>query len=352
MEKRYQVFVSSTFADLIDERRAVMQALLELNCIPAGMELFPASTDDQWTLIQRVIDDCDYYLVIVGGRYGSMDAQGISYTEKEYDYAIGQGKPAMGFVHGRPGDIPARNVDRDALAAAKLEAFRSKVRRRMCKFWTTADELGGAVSRSYVQILKTHPAEGWVKYRYAKTTEDLEKINQMHEEIRILKEEVARLRESDGRVPSNLARGEDPVRLEYAPGWNADSKDTREVEVTWNRIFEVVGRRCMNLPAQPEVEEQVNAWLSGEIADIGSEQDRVAITRKSFQAIKVQFYALGLIRMEMLMRPGDSFYGADGSPGIGSPQPTLCWVLTDAGRATLAELVAEKRPASAIPKNA
>jgi hypothetical protein len=54
MEKRYQVFVSSTFTDLIDERRAVMQALLELDCIPAGMELFPASTDDQWTLIQRV----------------------------------------------------------------------------------------------------------------------------------------------------------------------------------------------------------------------------------------------------------------------------------------------------------
>lgn len=64
MEKRYQVFVSSTFTDLTDERRAVMQALLELNCIPAGMELFPASTDDQWTLIQRVIDDCDYHLVL------------------------------------------------------------------------------------------------------------------------------------------------------------------------------------------------------------------------------------------------------------------------------------------------
>lgn len=58
MEKRYQVFVSSTFHDLVDERRAVMQALLELDCIPAGMELFPASTDTQWTLIERVIDNC------------------------------------------------------------------------------------------------------------------------------------------------------------------------------------------------------------------------------------------------------------------------------------------------------
>ena len=50
MEKRYQVFVSSTYADLQEERKTVMQALLELDCIPAGMELFPAANEDQWTL--------------------------------------------------------------------------------------------------------------------------------------------------------------------------------------------------------------------------------------------------------------------------------------------------------------
>jgi len=42
MEKRYQVFVSSTFEDLREERAEVMRVLLQLNCIPSGMELFPA----------------------------------------------------------------------------------------------------------------------------------------------------------------------------------------------------------------------------------------------------------------------------------------------------------------------
>jgi hypothetical protein len=316
------------------------------------MELFPASSDDQWTLIQRVIDDCDYYLVIVGGRYGSMDAQGISYTEKEYDYAVRQGKPVMGFVHAQPDDIPVRNTDRDPLAAAKLEAFRSKVRQRTCKDWRNADDLGGAVSRSYAYAVNNHPAEGWVKARYAKTTEDLEKVNQMHEEIRILKEEVARLREIDSRVPANLARGEDVVKLEYTPGWNSDSNDVRAVELTWNRIFEVLGRRCMNLPSQPEVEDQLNAWLAGISENPGSGQDRVTITRKSFQAVKLQFYALGLIRMEMLLRPGEVHYSVEGDARIGSPQPTLCWSLTDAGRATLAGLLAEKRPESGLSTTA
>jgi hypothetical protein len=346
MERRYQVFVSSTFKDLEDERRAVMQALLELNSFPAGMELFPASTDDQWTLIQRVIDDCDYYLVIVGGRYGSMDAQGISYTEKEYDYAVQSKKTVLGFVHKNPGDIPARNTDRDPLVAAKLEAFRTKVMQKMCGFWTNADQLGTIVTTSLVKALNSHPADGWLKARYVKTTEDLEKVNRMHEEIRILKEEVARLREIDSRVPGNLARSDDVVKLEYTPGWNSDSQDLRTVELTWNRIFEVVGRKCMNLPAQPEVEDQINAWLASLSENLGSGQDRVTITRKSFQAVKLQFYALGLIRMEMLLRPGENYYTAEGSTGTGSPQPTLCWVLTDAGRAALAELLAEKRPES------
>lgn len=57
-----------------------MQALLELDCIPSGMELFPAADDDQWTLIKRVIDDCDYYIAIIAGRFGSAGPEGKSFT--------------------------------------------------------------------------------------------------------------------------------------------------------------------------------------------------------------------------------------------------------------------------------
>src|SRR3954453_18062379 len=97
MDKRYQVFVSSTFVDLQVERQHAIQALLALDCIPSGMELFPASDDDQWTLIKRVIDDCDYSLLILAGRYGSIGIDGIGYTEKEYDYAVSVKKPIIAF---------------------------------------------------------------------------------------------------------------------------------------------------------------------------------------------------------------------------------------------------------------
>jgi hypothetical protein len=327
MEKRYQVFVSSTFRDLVEERRAVMQALLELDCIPAGMELFPASTDDQWTLIQRVIDDCDYYLVIVGGRYGSIDEQGISYTEREYDYAAHAGKPVMGFVHAQPGEIPVKNAEREPAAAAKLEAFREKVQRRMCKFWSSADELGGMVSRSYVQLLKNHPAEGWVKARYAKTTEDLEKVNQMHEQIRILEQELARLRENGAGDIGNLARGSDSVSLEFEVYVGNEALNTARLETSWEEVFRVVGRVCMGLPQESEVRRAVSSWIGERTGQT------VGISAGAFDKIKVQMYSLGLIRLENQLR---RVYGES--------QPALCWALTDAGRRAFAELLAEKRP--------
>ena len=97
MDKKHQVFVSSTYEDLQVERQEVMHVLLELDCIPSGMELFPAANDSQWELIKGVIDDCDYYVVIIAGRYGSTGPSGISYTEMEYRYAVEQGKPVVAF---------------------------------------------------------------------------------------------------------------------------------------------------------------------------------------------------------------------------------------------------------------
>jgi hypothetical protein len=126
MEKRFQVFVSSTYEDLRAERRHVMQALLELDCIPAGMELFPATDDDQWTLIKRVIDDCDNYLVIIAGRYGSSGPDGMGYTEKEYDYAISTKKPVIAFLHESPINFRPIEPSVNQLAAKTWPASRQK----------------------------------------------------------------------------------------------------------------------------------------------------------------------------------------------------------------------------------
>lgn len=75
MEKKYQVFVSSTYEDLQEERKKVMEALLQMNCFPVGMEYFNASDSSQWEVIKSLIRECDYYVLIVAGRYGSIEEE-------------------------------------------------------------------------------------------------------------------------------------------------------------------------------------------------------------------------------------------------------------------------------------
>ncbi|MEA0974650.1 DUF4062 domain-containing protein, partial [Lacticaseibacillus paracasei] len=85
MVKKYQVFISSTYEDLIQERQRAITAILNAEQIPAGMEAFKTGDASQKEVISKWIQQSDIYLLILGGRYGSKDEQdGISYTEWEY----------------------------------------------------------------------------------------------------------------------------------------------------------------------------------------------------------------------------------------------------------------------------
>ena len=131
--KRYQVFVSSTYQDLVSERKEVIQALLELDCIPVGMELFPATNNDQWTLIKELIDESDYYILIIGGRYGSLNKDGISYTQMEYEYAKEIEIPTISFLHKAPDNLPVSKTDKNSGKANLLESFKKTVSSKLIK---------------------------------------------------------------------------------------------------------------------------------------------------------------------------------------------------------------------------
>lgn len=104
----YQVFISSTFEDLQDERLKILNTLLTFSCIPAGMELFSAASEEQFEYIKKVISQVDYYILIVAGRYGSVTRDGISYTEKEFDYAKKIGIPILVFLHKHPENLSSK----------------------------------------------------------------------------------------------------------------------------------------------------------------------------------------------------------------------------------------------------
>lgn len=183
MEKRYQVFVSSTYIDLKDERQKVIQTLMEMDCIPSVMELFPSIDDEQWEFIKKVIDDCDYYLLIIGGRYGSPSPEGINYTEKEFDYAVKKGIKVIALLHGEPDSLPVSKTDKNPDFYEKLKQFRAKVETgRLVKYWKETEEIAGIVALSLQKTIKTYPAIGWVRADKVSNEELLTEINELRKQ--------------------------------------------------------------------------------------------------------------------------------------------------------------------------
>lgn len=349
MDKRYQVFVSSTYEDLHAERQEVMQALLELDCIPAGMELFPAANDDQWTLIRRVIDDCDYYIVIVGGRYGSIGPQGISYTQMEYEYAMSQDKPVIAFLHKEPGELPANRTEKTAQGREKLEAFRALAQHKMCKYWLTPADLGSAVSRSLVKLIKTNPAVGWVKADLlpaASTTEELLRLRQKVDE---LQGQLADSKQALGAGIEHLAQGQDMVELAYMFGayksvsYRADKTYSATFSATWDDLFAVVSPLLIDEGSDGAIKQALDTFVHERVRDTLADDPEltgftikgVTLTPDDFNTVKVQFLALKLIAKSTKRK----------SRSVSDK--AAYWSLTPYGESIMIGLRALKRPTKA-----
>ncbi len=177
MKKKYQVFVSSTYEDLKEERAAVTQCLLDNNCIPVGMEQFPASNMSQMEYIEKMLDDCDYYILIIGGRYGSLDDDGVGYTEKEYNYAQQKGIPVMAFVNLHPEKLPNEKCEHANIE--KFKAFRDRVRnaKKLVKGYSDIGDLKANVVTAVNAAIREYPGIGWVRATDLLQEENLEMGN-------------------------------------------------------------------------------------------------------------------------------------------------------------------------------
>lgn len=160
--KKYQIFVSSTFEDLKEERDKVFAVIYSMHHIPAGMEYFNSTDDSSWNLIKQIIDESDFYIVIVGHRYGSMDSRGVSFTEKEYNYAKLKKIPILSFVRDRDYPVSRQFVDAEA-NRQKLDKFIKKIKKKQCSSWKEKDDLAISVMASLNEAFEKYEMPGWVR---------------------------------------------------------------------------------------------------------------------------------------------------------------------------------------------
>ena len=243
--KRYQIFISSTYVDLKEERATVVESILKLRHIPVGMEQFVATNDAQFNYIKRVIDETDYYVLIVGNRYGSVASDGISYTEKEFDYAVSKGLPILAFIHSNPEIISSGKSDSSQKAKKQLVDFKSKVsdNRLVSLFkWETPDKLAKEVVVALTNAFTDTPRPGWERITSYDNSELLEQINNLRIENTELKAKLEDYESSnnDASVVENFAWDEN-IHFIGRSKWSDYENLGVPISCSWRQLYTLWG---------------------------------------------------------------------------------------------------------------
>lgn len=132
------------------------------------MEYFPASNSEQWKYIKKLISQCDYYLVIISGKYGSLDEKGVSYTQKEYEYAVKCDIPVAAILYKNIDELKRKQTETDPEKCNKLKKFRSLVQERLCSYYQNKYELAYEAGIAIQNLIRDYPREGWIKNSFSK----------------------------------------------------------------------------------------------------------------------------------------------------------------------------------------
>lgn len=169
-----------------EERQSAVEAILKSGNIPAGMELFTAGNESQLQTIMRWIDESDIYVLLLGGRYGSLEkSSGLSYTEVEYDYAVSQKKPYFAVVITEDSiKKKIENFGADVIEKEepkKLKEFRVKVLSNISSFYSESKDIKLAIHETLQDFKDRYDFSGWVSGK------NVEQVETLLDENRVLR---------------------------------------------------------------------------------------------------------------------------------------------------------------------
>lgn len=126
----FRVFVSSTYIDLIDYRKAAEKAINDQKQKYVGMDHMGAMTEEPTDACLEMVEECDLFIGIYAWRYGYVpEGDDYSITEQEYRHAIKLGKPCLCYFVEE--DFPwLRKFIETGPAEEKLVAFKSVIEKQ------------------------------------------------------------------------------------------------------------------------------------------------------------------------------------------------------------------------------
>ena len=300
--KKYQVFISSTFTDLIEERQAAVEAILQAGHIPAGMELFAASNKSQWEIIKKWIDESDIYMLILGGRYGSIEPEsGLSYTELEYKYACEIDKPLFAlvlhddFIEQKVQKQGAKNI-LELNESQKLKNFSTNILSKLCKICSDYKDIKLGVFQSINFLEKEYKLTGWLR-----ASQQVDYKTNPKKDVSIEYQlDLGNLSNGDDNWTFNINFHSDSLIH-----WQHNKEHEQEVILSWNKIFALVSPAISSDASEYEIHKTLEDSLRHVfINDIKKFCDQnnfrlpktLSVSKYYFDTILIQLQTLNLIK--------------------------------------------------------
>jgi len=148
-----KVFLSSTYLDLIEHRKAVVNSLRTMGEEVKHMEIFGARDEEPTEASLEELDKCDVLVGVYAYRYGTVPkGTKTSVTEQEYLQAAKKGIPILVFVVDENHPWPPKSMDKSLI---KINKFKSKATKEHApEYFTSPDNLAHKVNSSIGRLAK------------------------------------------------------------------------------------------------------------------------------------------------------------------------------------------------------
>ena len=149
-----KIYLSSTWADLVEHREAVYRALRQMRHDVLAMEDYGAADDRPLDRCLTDVAASDVYVGIFAWRYGFVpEGESRAITHLEYDHAGSAGLPRLVFLAAEDAPWPPNRMDADLGAVRRLRA-RLQLD-HVVSFFDSPDDLARSVSVAVANTLET-----------------------------------------------------------------------------------------------------------------------------------------------------------------------------------------------------
>ena len=299
LDKRYQVFISTSGSEMQPERIILSQTLVGMGFFSWRLEQRnPLST----AFARRQIDDCDYVVILLGSQYGEQSVSGVGYMHLEYIYAVTKQKPIIVFMHDDPASREPSLHDAKAELREKFNDFRKLLQNEVDQVFTyrSLRDLEMAVRLNMPQMLERYPVTGWVRPQNAQALHD--EIDQLKARIAQMEAEAGK-REPDPFLSLPKVSMHEIFSFEYRMHAYQDGnfKELKiQKKLTWAELLAILGSTFVNPTPEEFFSKRLNEYLN----ETGLEDARIEMPRAHAVA-RAQMNIRALHSLKMQMRQND-----------------------------------------------